>query len=85
MEHPLSYVIVWVCVPDIISSTWQPPSLILPVAIFVFVVVVVHLLLLHILLGAQLQAVVSKGFPTSDLRVRQVVSMVIVVKATLVK
>ena len=72
----------WVFVPDIISSTWQPPSLVLPVAIFF--VVVVHLLLLHIVLLAQLQAVVSKGFPTSDLRVRQVVLMV-VVKATLVK
>ena len=68
-------------VPDIISSTWQPPSLVLPVAIFF--VVVVHLLLLHILLGAQLQAVVSKGFPTSDLR--KFVSVVVVVKATLVK
>ena len=79
----ISYVIFWVFVPGIISSTWQPPSLVLPVAIFVFVVVVVHLLLLRIVLVAQLQAVVSKGFPTSDLR--QVVSFVVVVKATLVK
>ena len=77
----ISYVIFWIFVPGIISSTWQPPSLVLPVAIFV--VVVVHLLLLHVVLLAQLQAVVSKGFPTSNLR--QVVSLVVVVKATLVK